>query len=61
MFGSNARSPIFCLPIKKDAYEATINSMFNFNESVSITLEPDKADENALHAQASEIFNAITG
>lgn len=44
---------------KTDAYQASIHIMFNFNDTVSITLESEKADENTLKSLAFEIFHAI--
>jgi len=42
-----------------DAYQVSINIIFSFNDTVSITLESEKADENTLKTLAFEIFNAI--
>lgn len=44
---------------KTDAYQIAIHIMFNFNDTVSITLESEKADESTLKSLAFEIYSAI--
>ena len=44
---------------KTDAYQAAIHIMFNFSDTVSITLESENADEDTLKSLAFEIFHAI--